>query len=411
MFPCNHAVVNTVYEGLLPARGHAVHMIRPMAGVSEPQRVQPSWPGGSLVAIPLESLGSASTNVLSAWRRRRAMRRAVSMLDTMPLDVVIVRNDLRAAAQAMKIARRRNIPFVYQLSSPDAEFRVSHGRKVGGLRGVYEGARGQLDLMLRRRVLRRASAVLAISDAMATYLIGRDGLDPARVFSFPMGANDFAPPSAETIKNLQQTLGLTPGRTIVCSGAMIPHAVRIGCWPCSTRSAERLPDAVLLMLTYQAAGEPRRQAFEAEAVKRGGSVKVVGPLTNREVFAHMQAADVMVAAYPPMLEFDMSSPTKSIEAMSAALPVVGSSEIAEHVSVFGASQGGVAVRWDQTAFADTIVALLTDDGRRKAMGEAGRQWVLTHRTYERLTTYLDRILKAASSRSALQALPHEVERL
>jgi glycosyltransferase involved in cell wall biosynthesis len=406
-YPANHAVVNTVYEDLLPSRGHAVHMIRPMAGVTQPQVAEASWTGGSLVVYPEQRSGNAFANALALVRRSRWLRQAVRKLDDVPLDAILVRNDLPSALVAMSLARQRRIPFIYQLSSPDAEFLMRLGRRSGGATGLYRRLRGRIDLAVRRWVTRRADAVLAISDAMREYLVAADTLDAKRVFSFPMGVHDVAPPTPAAIEALCHRLGLRRGRTIVYSGVIDP--VRESTWMLDVldRVRAQVPDVVLLVLTYQE--DDRRRAFEDEARRRGAAVRIVGPLSHREVPMHLCCADVMLSPLPPILDYKISSPTKSLEGMCAGLPVVGSAEVVEHAMMFKQSGGGVAVPWDVAAFADAIVRLLRDPERGRSMGERGRRWVLEHRTYTRLTEYLERILERAGSPAALDALPHQVE--
>lgn len=405
-YPVNHVVVNTVYEDLLPSRGHAVHMIRPMAGVTQPRFAEASWTGGSLVVYPEPRSGHTFANVLALVRRSRWLRQAVRTLDDVPLDAILVRNDLPSALAAMRLARRRRIPFIYQLSSPDAEFVMRRGRLSGGVTGRYQRLRGRLDLAVRRRVTRRAGAVLAISDAMREYLVASDTLDARRVFSFPMGVRDVAPPTPEATEELCDRLGLRRGRTLVYSGVIDP--VRESTWMLDVldRVRAQVPDVVLLVLTYQ--DDDRRRAFEDEARRRGAAVRIVGPLSHRDVPVYLRCADVMLSPYPPMFEHHVCSPTKSLEGMCAGLPVVGSAEVVEHAMMFRQSGGGVAVPWDVAAFADAIVPLLRDPERRRSMGARGRRWVLEHRTYTRLTEYLERILERAGSPAALDALPHQV---
>lgn len=402
-YPTNHAVVNTVYETLLPSRGHVVHMVRPMAGVQAPERMDAPWPNGSMVVYPFEANGGRIGNLLRAARRTRWEARALELLDDVPIDAILVRNDLVSAVTAVKLARRRGIPFVYQLSSPDAEFMMSHGRELGGLAGLYPRVRGRYGLAVRRWVSRRAAAVLAISEAMKKQLVANDGLDPQRVFAFPMGVPDSLP-TPEEIENLRARLNLPGGRTIVYSGTIDP--VRQPEWMLDVfdRVRARVPDAVLLVITYDS--DDRRKRFAAEARRRGADVRLAGPIPFRDVSTYLRCADVVLAAYPPMAEHRISSPTKSVEGLAAGLPVVGSSEVDEHAAIFDACGGGVLVDWDRDRFAEALVSLLQDPDRRRRMGEQGRQWVLKRRTYGHLTSYLERILEASRSPAALSALPH-----
>jgi glycosyltransferase involved in cell wall biosynthesis len=402
-YPANHAVVNTVYEDLLPARGHVVHMVRPMAGVSRLQRIPAPWPNGSMVVYPDLPTGGRAGNLLRALRRSRWEAGALRHLHDVPLDAIVVRNDLLSASLGAREARRRGIPLVYQLSSPDAEFVMSMGRARAGLEGAYLRLRGRYGLAARRRMSRRASAVLAISDAMRDHLVAEDGLDPAKVFAFPMGVLD-EQASSEDVEALCRRLDLPRGRTLVYSGVL--DALRQPEWLLDVldRVRARLPGAALLVITYQT--DDRRRAFEEDVRRRGTDVRVVGPVPFRDVPTYLRCADLLVAAYPPMMEHRISSPTKSLEALRAGVPVVGSIEIDEHVAIFEASGGGVAVDYDQARFADAIVSLLEDPDRRRRMGERGRRWVLEHRTYSHLTEYLERILDAARQPAMLGALPH-----
>lgn len=403
-YPANHVVVNTVYEGLLPSRGHTVHMVRPMAGIRAPQRMPTPWPNGSMAVYPDEPLGGRIGNLVRAVRRSRWVARALRQLDDVPIDAILVRNDLVSAVAAVRRARRRGIPFVYQMSSPDAEFVMRRGRELGGLGGAYLRLRGRYGLAVRRWVSRRATAVLAISESMREHLVAVDGLDPQKVFSFPMGVLDEAPSSPEEVEALRRRLNLPAGRTIVYSGVLDP--VRQSEWMLDVLDLvrARVADVVLLVVTYQT--DARRAAFEEDARRRQADVRVVGPVPFREVSTYLRCVDVMLSAFPPMMEYRISSPTKSLEGLCAGVPVVGSAEVDEHAAILEPSGGGVSVAWDKARFADAIVSLLEDPERRRRMGEQGRRWVLEHRTYAHLTEYLERILEASRRPAALRALPH-----
>jgi glycosyltransferase involved in cell wall biosynthesis len=403
-YPANHAVVNTVYEDLLPSRGHVVHMIRPMAGVEEPQRVPAPWGNGSMLVYPDQPTAGPIGNLVRAVRRARWIGRALRELEPVPIDAILVRNDLVSAFAAASEARRRGIPFVFQISSPDAEFMMSRGRERGGVEGMYLRLRGRAGLAARRRVSRRATAVLAISASMRDYLVAEDGLNPERVFSFPMGVVDGSDIPSEGVEALRRRLNLPADRTVVFAGSL--DAVRQPRWMLDTFDIvrARVSDAVLLVLTYNA-GEPRR-AFEAEARRRGADVRIAGPVPIREMTAYLQCGDVVIAPYPPRMEHKVASPTKSIEGLFAGRPVVGSAEVDSHTVILQESGGGVCVPWDKQRFADAVVSLLEQPERRRQMGEQGRQWAQTHRTYSHLTEYLERILEASRSPAALRALPH-----
>lgn len=403
-YPSNHAVVNTVFETLLPARGHVVHMIRPMAGVTDVQQAPPPWAEGTMTAYPDEPVGGRLGNIARAFRQWRRVTRALRQYDHTPIDAVLVRNDLVNVWAASRWARRRGLPWVHQISSPDAEFVINSGRIHGGVQGMYLRARGGFGLAVRRWLSRRATAVLAISASMRDYLVAEDALAPDRVFSFPMGVLAEPDADAEDVEALRRRLDLPAGRTLVYTGVLDP--VRQPEWMLDVfdRVRARVAGAVFLVVSYQT--DERRRAFEEDVRRRQADVRVVGPVPFREVPTYIRCADVVLSPCPPLLEYRISSPTKTLEGMCAGVPVVGSAEVDEHRAILEPSGGGVSVVWDADRFADAVVSLLEDPERRRDMGHQGRRWVLEHRTYTHLTEYLERILDASRRPETLRDLPH-----
>jgi L-malate glycosyltransferase len=87
-------------------------------------------------------------------------------------------------------------------------------------------------------------------------------------------------------------------------------------------------------------------------------------------------------------------PLVALEAMSAAVPVIGSrvDGIAEQL----AGGAGVLVEPDDPrSLADAILSLHADAGRRRAIGAAGRERALTQYSLERQAQGLDRAYRAA----------------
>jgi glycosyltransferase involved in cell wall biosynthesis len=403
-YPSNHVVVDTVYAQLLPARGHTVHMIRPAENLLDVEVRPAPWSKGSLRLFPFEPLGSASQNIRRRFRQMRCLRKILQDIESLPIDVVLVRNDLLCAREAISYCRRRNIPFVYQVSSPDAEFRIRQGRESGKVRGLYSIIRGKADLWTRRRVCRKADVVLPISDAMRDHMIEVEGLDSARVFSFPMGFNNLSVFANGKAATLRKQLCLPVSKTIVYTGVLDSVRDPNFMLDVLAKVGEKIPEAVLLVITQQT--DDRRARFEQRAATRHLNVRVVGPLHHNEVITYLHAADVMISPCPPIFEYRISSPTKTLEGLGAGMPVVGNEEVEEHVRVLRDSGGGLAVPYNVSAFAEAVITILSSAAERARIGERGRTWVLNHRTYRHLTDYLDAILCNARSKSALAALPH-----
>ena len=53
------------------------------------------------------------------------------------------------------------------------------------------------------------------------------------------------------------------------------------------------------------------------------------------------------------------------------------------------SQCGLSVDWDERAFADGMIELLSDPARAVEMGRRGQRFVREHRNYERLAQLVE----------------------
>jgi glycosyltransferase involved in cell wall biosynthesis len=400
-----HVLVDTVFTRAIPELGHTVHMVRPAPGLTHVAEQRAVHGAGRLITFPAEPPGSRLQFFARRRRHRRFVAQALQQLSAEPVDAIIVRNDLVGAAVAARFAAARRAPFVFQVSSPEAEFRINgqHSRfEFGRLLHV---ARGSMDLAARRRLCRRADAVLAISATMRRHLIERDGIPAGRVFAFPMGLGSNADPGAAAVEEARAELALPWGPTIAYSGVLDPIRQPAFMLDVLELVRRRVRNAGLLVITYQQ--DQRRRTFESDASARGLPVRVVGPIHHSKVSAYVRCADVMLCPVPPRFEFAMMSPTKSIEALGAGVAVVGSSEVEEHRRMLVQGGGGIAVPFRAESFADALVSLLINPGERQRMAVAGRRWALQFRTYARLTRYLESILVAVIEGDQLASGPHD----
>ena len=110
-----------------------------------------------------------------------------------------------------------------------------------------------------------------------------------------------------------------------------------------------------------------------EALRLGLAERIVftGPLPRDQAFAYVRAADVCLSPIHPNPILDVASPTKLVEYMAVAKPVVAN-EHPEQVQVIAASGGGVIVPWAAERFASAVIELLQDPGARRRDGAQGQ---------------------------------------
>jgi L-malate glycosyltransferase len=378
-YPTDHAALESLFARELPRRRWQPVWILPPADASvaggclvwngTAVRVTPErrWPG------PLRHL-----ELLRSY-----LRAGERILSTSPVDLVHARTGLPEAIAAWWLARRHRRPFVFQRSFLVALSRRTYleGRGWPTLARLVAGIEGRL----RDAIERRADLILAISDEMARE---RRGGSP-RVEVLPLGADVSIQP--ETIAPVE-----APPLSVIYFGSMdakrrLDFLLRV-----FARVVEQVGNAHLLMLG-DAAGSGLQEI--AQSMGLGGRVSFLGRVPRRDVPRYLRAARCSVAAIPPMRLYEVSSTTKVVESLAMAVPVVANREIPDQRELVEGSGGGYCPAYDEEAVAEAVIALLDDPVDAARRGEAGRRYVVRHRSYavlaERLAGWYDETLSAA----------------
>lgn len=123
------------------------------------------------------------------------------------------------------------------------------------------------------------------------------------------------------------------------------------------------------------------EALKLEVSRLGleNAVVFTGYLPMEEAWNYIKKSDVCVSPYYPTPILNSTSPTKLIEYMAMAKPVVGNDH-PEQKLVITESGAGFCTPWDEGAFADAIITILTNPEMAKEMGIKGRSYVEKKRT-------------------------------
>jgi colanic acid biosynthesis glycosyl transferase WcaI len=144
---------------------------------------------------------------------------------------------------------------------------------------------------------------------------------------------------------------------------------------------------------------PRREALEAQVRELGlKNVLFGGERPIEEVPYLLARADVCVTNLLPDPYLDKIVSVKVFEYLACAKPVVGGLR-GEGAKVLEESGGGIAVEpGDPQAMADAVRELLDAPERRAEMGEAGRRYVVEHRSRAVIAARLEELLAEVTSR-------------
>jgi glycosyltransferase involved in cell wall biosynthesis len=276
------------------------------------------------------------------------------------LDVVNLgaRNlrDLRAFRRLLRFIREKRIDLVHAHLAYAATWAALASRITGvpsvATLHVAPPAQGRARLRdrLMRWVLRRwSSQVIAVSDALRRqygeehFVVAHNGIDVDR----------FAGSREESRDRIAREFGIPRDAKIVATVSVLREGKGV---EVLLRAFESVPDDAYLLIIGDG---PKREEWQALA--RNGRIRWAG--FRRDVYALLPGCDLFVLA-----SFEDAFPTVLLEAMAAGLPMVASNvggipEITDEVLV---------PPGDAQALSNAMRDLLSDDERRRAMGENAR---------------------------------------
>jgi glycosyltransferase involved in cell wall biosynthesis len=245
-------------------------------------------------------------------------------------------------------AARRPVPIVY--------------RRIGA---VFPWIRTAPRRAAHGLMIRKASRIVAVGEAIREETIRVFHASPARVVSIPNAVDASRLRSTTTREVMRSVLGIPLSAPVVLSlGALSWEKDPLGHIDVVRRVARSLPGIV-----YMIAGEGPLRAESEAAVRRLGLVHKVHFLGSRsDVGDLLAAADVLLLASKTE-----GMPGCVIEAGMASVPVVsyavgGIPEVVAHGVTGMLARGG-----DADALVNGLVRLLGDRDQRHLMGAAARE--------------------------------------
>jgi phosphatidyl-myo-inositol dimannoside synthase len=237
-------------------------------------------------------------------------------------------------------------------------------------------------LPVARQALRRIGDTTDVLTFVSKYTRGRF----AAAFG-PMAGLEHLPSGVDTTMfrpddaaraEIRKRYGLGDRPTIVCVSRLVPRKGQDMLVRAVPELRKRIPDLALLLV----GGGPYRERLNAlvHELDVAGHVVLTGSVPWRELPAHYAAGDV----------FAMPARTRGkgldvealglvyLEAAATGLPVVAGRSGGAPETVLDEVTGHVVDGRDLRQLVETLSPLLTDPGRARRMGQAGRAWVGEH---------------------------------
>lgn len=328
------------------------------------------------------------------WREvRRLAQRVEERIAAFAPDIIHAHSPVLTALAAGPVARRHDIPFIYEIRAFWEDAAVGNGT------GREGSLRYRLTRMLETRAVRRADAVAVICEGLRADLVAR-GINPQKIIVSPNGVDLtlFGEPVPRDAA-LAKKLGLDGADVIGFIGSFYDYEgldTLIAAMPQLVALRPRL--ALLLVGGGPMDGALRAQAAASSVADR---IHFIGRVPHDEVERYYALTDIQVYPRKAMRLTELVTPLKPLEAMAQGR-LVAASDIGGHRELIRDGDTGTLFAPDSPdALATAVAAMFADraawDERRaraRAFVEAERNWSSNIRRYEPV---YQRLLERAAS--------------
>lgn len=326
---------------------------------------------------------AAGPSGLREWREIGQLAQAIEALcaDWRP-DVIHAHSPALCGLAALRVARKLDIPFVYEIRAFWEDAAVGNGT------GREASLRYRLTRSLENRVVAGADCVMTICHGLRDDLIAR-GVAPGRIGIMPNGV-DFEmfgdPPPRDDA--LAEELGLGSGPVIGFIGSFYDYEGIDDLIEAMPVVQSEHPDARLLLV----GGGPMadRLARQADDSPARNAIRFVGRVPHSEVERYYALADIMAYPRKPSRLTDLVTPLKPLEAM-AQNKLVAASDVGGHRElVRDGVTGTLFTAGDPMACGEALADLLSRREDWDAMRRTARAHVAAHHDWSRnVRRYLD----------------------
>ncbi len=288
-------------------------------------------------------------------------------------DVLHAHSPVMDGLAALKIAKRRKLPLVYEIRAFWEDAAVGNGTGTqGSLR--YRATRA-----LETYVVKRADAVVVICEGLKSDLIAR-GIAPDKITVSPNGVDlslfgDPPPPDLA----LSAELGLTGGDVVGFIGSFYDYEGIDDLIAAMPALLGQRPDAHLLLV----GGGPMDAALRAQAAASPATHRIhfVGRVPHSDVERYYSLIDVLAYPRKKMRLTDLVTPLKPLEAM-AQKRLVAASDVGGHRELIEDGVTGTLFAPDSPALvADSLSKLFGARADWPKMLERGRKFVEQDRNW------------------------------
>jgi len=274
---------------------------------------------------------------------------------------------------AVWAGRRLGLPVVYEMRTLWEDAAVNNGTFAEG------SLRYRISRALETVVLKRAYRVVVICEGIRSEVVSR-GIPAGRVFLVPNGVDsEWLEPRARA-SDLAAQLGLGGGLVFGYIGSFSRYEGLPFLIEAMPEILVRFAGAKLLLV----GGGSDEQAVRTAAQRLDSAVIVAGRVPQERVRDFYTLVDVFVLPRRRIRLTELVTPLKPLEAMAMGVPVLAS-DIGGHAELVNDGETGLLFKAEsQESLLEQASRLGRDPDLRAQLSTAGRRWVETERTWEKI---------------------------
>jgi PEP-CTERM/exosortase A-associated glycosyltransferase len=319
---------------------------------------------------------------LREWREVSALAARVdALVDLWKPDQLHAHSPVLNALAAIRVAKRRRLPLVYEIRAFWEDAAVGNGT------GTEGSPRYRLTRMLETYAARQADGVAVICDGLRQDLIAR-GIDAGKILVSPNGVDlgmFGAPPPRDSA--LARTLGIEGRDVVGFIGSFYDYEGLDDLIAAMPMLVAARPDACLLLV----GGGPMEAALRRQAAASPVADRIlfVGRVPHDKVELYYSLVDILAYPRKAMRLTELVTPLKPLEAMAQRRLVAASNVGGHRELIEDGVTGTLFPPDDPAAIAAALAAMFADragwETRRnsaRAFVERDRNWSSNIARYE-----------------------------
>jgi len=400
LYPLSYAYMQELFGRHLVKRGHHVTWLllsRRIAKVGESKKF-------GLTDVVLAPTRNSENRYVQLFANRIYFKQIMSsylmprVIREKNIDIVFVRNYVRAGLDAYRVCRKKKVPFVYYLGYPQLESHLLSARRGFRQPRILDEVFALVGIPLRNWVTRNADFVFTMSDYWREQLIKELMIPSDRVGSLPAAFDTSIDPKTVDGTKVRRKFSLNNHPTVFYMGAIRPPRNTSILVDMMSEIIKRIPEVRLMILPGH--GEEKRvpalaQRFAEKGIER--NVVFAQPVPYWEVRNYIAASHVGVSPIEPIPLYNVSSPYKFIEMLGMGCPVVASNT-PEQKHILSQTKAGTCVKYHASAFSEAVVRILSHPEEAQAMGKRGRSFVKEERSYNVLADRIENVFLHLTSK-------------